>query len=826
MTSFFTKSCAALLICFNGVVFANNVPVTLLSKELYRASVRHIEGGGIGYDQGYTTLEAFFAGDPEYLDVIPFLDLRGHVFDDGRLAANAGIGCRGSVEDVTCGLNFYYDYRNTTKLNYNQVGLGLELLGSCLDFRVNGYLPVGRKNVAPYDLAFAGFVDNFALISQRCQFAMKGADAEVGFHLGRSGFFDFYGAVGPYYYTGELATNVKSTKIMGCKGRLEGRYKDYVTLEVSDSYDRLFHNNFQCQLTFTLPLGRKSRVNTLASSCSCAFVSRMVQPVKREEIIVVGKKRVNTPAIDPTTKEPFFFVFVNNTSHSNGTYESPYPTFALAQANSNPGNIIYVFPGDGTTAGMNAGITLQDDQKFWGSGVSHSLQTSIGELIIPAQSSTSPIITNTDIDTAGNAITLAANNAISGFTISSARNDAIYGTNLQSLDVSSCTIENTTTYMIEASFPDTASLSITNNEFLDNVNGILLTLNGESTLTCSNNTFEGQTSISSIPLEISANNNTFSSNIENNLFHGNTTGSIRFDLNNVVDANINVLNNTFTNNGTGALSTSGSSFVIIATGTTDKCTIVLEDNSFSNNTSSASLYTHTSGQFSTLDVTASANTMSNNGAAIVLATPTTTLTLLATDNTITGCDDNGIAVIGSGSTTTGTITINNNTITDIGNDSNGIAINQDFSQLNLTISNNEISRCEGTGVLSYAPDGIDTLEMNISGNTISDCQNLSSNAAPGLDIEQFTNLQGSVTNNVFSDNTGTAVAIGSALTAPTACLSLTGNNSNTDYLLTNPVDGTFNLTPCNVESLNVGTINTSGTIDLVQSCANPDSCPP
>ena len=59
-----------------------------------------------------------------------------------------------------------------------------------------------------------------------------------------------------------------------------------------------------------------------------AIVSRMVQPVGREEIIVVGKKNQNPPAIDPATGQPYFFVFVNNTSSSDGTYESPYPTLS------------------------------------------------------------------------------------------------------------------------------------------------------------------------------------------------------------------------------------------------------------------------------------------------------------------------------------------------------------------------------------------------------------------------------------------------------------------------------------------------------------------
>ena len=105
---------------------------------------------------------------------------------------------------------------------------------------------------------------------------------------------------------------------------------------------------------------------------------------------------------------------------------------------------------------------------------------------------------------------------------------------------------------------------------MNNVNGIFLTLNGTSTVACSDNTFTGQTSISSIPLEISANSNTFTAHIENNIFNNNTTGSIRFDLNNVVNANISLLNNTMTNNGTGSQASLGSSFVIISNGTTNQ----------------------------------------------------------------------------------------------------------------------------------------------------------------------------------------------------------------------------------------------------------------
>jgi hypothetical protein len=800
------------LVCFASVQLEGTD-----TGPLYRASLRHIECGGIGYKEGYTTLETFFATDPSFWNITPFLDVRGHLFNDGRWAANAGIGLRTQCGNRIWGINTYYDYRNAYRLDANQIGLGLESLGEDFDFRINGYLPIGKKNSNPYDPTFGSFSGNNLLVSQKYHSAMKGANAELGYHLGNSECLDLYVAAGPYYYVGEVA---RST--WGGKARVVGTFNDFLTIEFSDSYDRAFHNNFQGQIGINFTFGPQAKDR----DCNCrSFNRRMLQSVDRQEIIVIDSGRKKTVAIDPSTGLPYFFVFVDNTSSSDGTFESPYHSFAQAQDNSSANNIIYVFPGDGTTTGMDSGIELKANQKLWGSGVSHSILTSQGEIAIPKLSSTSPTITNTNIDTEGNAITLATNNAISGFTITSALNDAIYGADPQSLDVSLCTFKNTGTFAIESAFSGNASVVLKNNQFLDNVNGVYLTFNGTSNFICSNNIFSGQTSVSSAPIEISADSNVLTANIENNVIKDNEAGSIRFGLSNVVDADIKVLNNTITNNGTGSQSSLASSVSILTNGTTGNCSILIKDNNFSGNDSN-SLYLHTSGAFTNLAVTASANTMLNNGgSALVLATPSENLTVLATDNSITHCNDNGIAVIGSGSTAAGNITISNNTITDIGNASNGIVVNQDFTALNLSISNNEINRCEGTGIISYAPTGIESLTLNVSGNTISNCQNLSSNAAAGLDIEQYTNLEGSVINNTFADNTGVNLFIGSTLPTPTTCLNLSGNNS-TDYLLSNPVDGTFNLSPCDVNSANVGTINSSGTITPVQSCPDAAACPP
>jgi len=840
MNTFLANSIAGSLLCFTALAFAENTPTTTDSEDCpsgskhYRASVRHIEGGGIGYDDGYTTLEGFFAPDPQKLAVMPFLDVRGHVFDSGKMAANAGLGFRGILGCRTYGLNAYYDYRNTKRRHYNQIGLGLETLGTLWDIRLNGYLPIGKKISSPYDSEFGAFFGNSLLVSQKHQFAMKGADAEMGFHFGKTRLFDFYAAAGPYYYIGEIGGNT-----WGGKGRIAGMFKEYITLEISNSYDRMFDNNFQCQLTFSLPFGGKSKVKRRCDTSSCkksqTLVTRMVQQVGREEIIVVGKARRNVVATNPLTGAPLVFVFVDNTSKSNGSYESPYHTLAQAEASSKPGDIIYVFPGDGTTTGMASGITLQADQKFWGSGTSHVTLTSQGAITIPAQTTTAPLITNTDINTSGDAITLATNNAISGFTITSARRDATYGVDPQSLEVSFCTIENTTTFAIQASFSGDASVVITNNQFLNNANGVNLTLNGTSTLDISDNTFKNQSSISNAPIEIISNNNVLTAHIENNVIDSNIKGSIYAGITSVLNANFIVVNNTITNNGTGAAGAQfGSSFVINPLGSTSNCSIALENNTFSQNGSSA-LVIDGSGVISNLDITASSNIMSNNGtlsngggSGIVLASPVDVLTLQANNNTITNNYENGIAVINNSAvTTTGNITISNNTIKDIfTNGSNGIAVNQDFSTLTLTILNNTIDNCDGSGVVSYAPTGITSFTFNASGNTITNCQNSASNLGGGIAIDQFSTLYATIENNTLLNNVTSALHIGTTLSSDSVCLKLTGNNSDNAYDLSNGASGTFNLTPCDAATVNTGSINPSGTITYITSCPGGSACPP
>ncbi len=383
------------------------------------ASIRHNEANGIGYKHGYTTLEAFWIYDGYGSGLMPFVDFRGHVFNDGKLAGNLGVGERTLFESInhTFGSYLYYDVRRVGHgLTVNQLSPGLELVGERMEYRINGYFPLGKQKGHEYGFRFDKFSGHDIILKGKQQQAMTGFDAEVGAHIPQSTRHDLYVGAGPYYFKSSDA------QAWGGKVRLLGRYKEYITLEVNYSYDKLFHNVVQGSLAFTLPFGRKlQRCGKCCPQTDNLLLSRAAFAPSRLEIPVVKRVRRSETAINPATGNPWVVWFVNNTSHSAGTFESPFPTLLQAQNASSPDQMIYVFPGDGTTNGMNAGITLQDGQSFFGSGVNQQFATTKGTKTIPAMSSSNPSITNTT----GSVVTVGNGNVVSGFNISVASGNGV-----------------------------------------------------------------------------------------------------------------------------------------------------------------------------------------------------------------------------------------------------------------------------------------------------------------------------------------------------------------------------------------------------------------
>ncbi len=409
-----------------------------------RVEVKHIEARGIGYKQGYTSLQGFF---PILATLnanwVPFFDFRAHIFNDGHPDINAGLGARflDHARSRTWGANLYYDYRKTSRFHYNQVGAGLETLGDLWDFRINGYFPVGTRTSSPYRFKFHRFKGNSLILSNKREFAMTGTNAELGAHVYQRGRLDLYTAFGPYYFKGQNRT------AWGGEGRVALTAWDHCRVQVNASYDTIFKTIVQGEASLFFSWGGKKEIKKRSSSMcsdSSMIVHRALQRVDRQEITVLDTKHEKSKAIDPATGQPYTFYFVNNTSHSQGTFASPFNTLLAAQNASSPNDVIYVFAGDGTDTGMNSGITLQYGQQLLGAGIDQTIATTRGTITVPAQGTGLPLISNANDLTELGVQLVAGNNVLSGLDL-----EDKLGTPIGTIFSGAVTIRNGSNYLIK-----------------------------------------------------------------------------------------------------------------------------------------------------------------------------------------------------------------------------------------------------------------------------------------------------------------------------------------------------------------------------------------
>lgn len=279
-------------------------------------SLGHTEGKGLGYTQGYTSLDLFLAHPRYEYQIIPLVDLRGHVFNKGRFAGNLGVGLRWFNPYRIWGANLFYDSLSTSRTTYHQIGCGFELLNESWDLRINGYIPVGRRKTPIYKLSY-DFSTGF-LAKAREQFSMGGFDAELGYHFKTLYYIDYapqlmdwYIGLGPYFYWGrssatENAFRATRRDAIGGRLRLTALFLTYFKLEAQTTYDRLFKWTGQVTLSLNIPL------DCIWNSCCpdkqielcvpCDFAKRLFQPIIRNEIIVTH--RINRFSTNPLILDP------------------------------------------------------------------------------------------------------------------------------------------------------------------------------------------------------------------------------------------------------------------------------------------------------------------------------------------------------------------------------------------------------------------------------------------------------------------------------------------------------------------------------------------
>jgi hypothetical protein len=401
----------------------------------YNAMARTNQGDDIGHNNGYSTVGLLLGTllDRAIDSGFFFLDLRGHIENNGNIAYNLGGGWRyvdwGASDKGVYGIHAGFDgrryecqaARTCKEETFHWFNLGLERLGDRIDVRGNAYFNAGN-NRKYYGLTAVGFEGNTLQVAKNYAEALWGFDGEVGgrFAFGSDGGFKAYAALGGYHFDAR-----ESKDATGVRARFEIEPVQYVSLGVRGSIDDRFDTSIMGRAT--IKFGQPPRSDRASDVNNRPALARLIEFRERQELIVAddGVSRRERTLTD-ATGAAVPFVHVDNTAPEggNGTYESRYNQLAdINGAGTNPGDIIILYEGDGTTALYDQGAALKANQYLLGQGAfgNYTFAQTPVWFTLPGGR---PTITN--VNPLGDALTLASGVIVDGIDVVGAQRHGFF----------------------------------------------------------------------------------------------------------------------------------------------------------------------------------------------------------------------------------------------------------------------------------------------------------------------------------------------------------------------------------------------------------------
>lgn len=740
-----------------------------------RFSFRSDIGNGPGWAQGFQALNGFVPITFEPGRSLLFLDGRAILTNNGQFTGSAGAGLRYYSPELNrvMGGSFWYDYDNSSTINYDQWGVSLESLGEFFDMRLNAYIPSNNREstLSSHLNGNVTFIqDNIGLGNRRvAQNALRGGDFEIG---GALPFFGDYGArsyVGAYYFQ---APGVEST--VGAKWRSELMVTQDVVLGLAASSDKLFGENFFGSVTIYLPDGRPQRILSRQP-----VQERLYTNIERNYRVNIYRRTINETlrAINPDTGLPYVVHHVDNNvsipGEGDGKVKSPFGSLADAATGA---DIIFVHHNavDGNnnpiTTGYDTGIVLSDNQRLLGQGTEHFFtDLNHGVFTLPGNDGgPQPLITNTNINGLNPpppVVTLANNNEVSGFQIggttpNNPAGNGIFGSGITDFNINRNTIQNADLAgisLVNASGTGTITMNDLANNTLENIS-IINTGAPALTLEISNN--DAQASLAGAVIRGDASDIT--ATITNNNFSNNTNTGFDISAANGGTTVATISSNVFNSNG-------GNGFQ--ASSDAGTMTLTLTDNTASSNTQSGFDLAASNGGTLTIDATDNAinsNTLdglhafADNGTIDFTNFSFNTLNTNGEQGITLDADNGGIltgtfasnslqnnALGGLNSTldngSSSTLTIEDNTV--LGNTGFGLSFSAlNGSLINNTLNNNTIQNNVGPGV-QLASSGSSNVLFAMDNNSVSNNQGIGFDSSITDSVSNIT-----VTNSVFDAN--------------------------------------------------------------------------
>lgn len=419
--------------------FTRQVPFGTLSRVYTQV------GDGVGWNDGQTFFSVFhpFHITP-WVDLV-FVDVRGYAaynnLGDG-LGANLGVGYRRYVQpwNTIFGISAWGDIDGAHNKSYYQAGVSGEIITPVMEYRVNGYIGLGRMtNVLsqgtafnrPFFQQYFAYVNNYKVTENLYQ----GVDAELGGpvpYLGRRG---VNGYVGGYWLTNHAAGSTAGVKLRG-----QIFVHEDVQLGLEYRYDDLFRSSFWGNIMFQFPNSWRDwfRKPFFLPRSPAQHLAQQVQRDYRGHV----KQRTDLTRellLDPTDGSPLIILHVNpDGPPGDGSYEHPFSAGNFA--NRSDANIIRVLPGN---FGLDRTLNLYDNQRLLAANHQHYFyglaNGQLARMVLPGQVvGPNPTITNS---VGADVIRLANNTEVSGFDILGLGRIGIIGDNISDFNINRVNID-------------------------------------------------------------------------------------------------------------------------------------------------------------------------------------------------------------------------------------------------------------------------------------------------------------------------------------------------------------------------------------------------
>jgi len=463
------------------LVAVSLVSVPALAQEPWvsRLAARHSIGDGVGYEDGFTSVDWFLPLLPDGDNDLWFADFRGLVSNDSEFSSNVGSGYRWYTpnQNRIYGFNAYWDTRQFDGFAFNQAGVGFETLGECIDFEANAYTPA-VNDTNHRNLEVLEFAGNDLLIQTIN--ALSGADFLLGYNIPAMHEFHTRVLGGGYYFDSS-----ETADAAGWRVKLETAFRDWLSVSAVAQEDDLFGRNVSVSIELRKPIEHKS--NAISSSMRHMFRShtgghhddtirhRLADPVQRQQQIAltIGTENATDMASAPLT---FIHVVPGVAGTGNGTFEDPYGTITDAMDDLPLAETSIVYTPQGGT--FTEPVTLASGTELRSNGPSQVINSLQGPLTLPFSGSSGDDLTalstviNGDVD-------LKDNTLVHGF--------AITGT-VSGNDVTSATVDTS-----RISQPATDAITLINSTEITLINllidqsgrGIFIENNGGTDLTVS-----------------------------------------------------------------------------------------------------------------------------------------------------------------------------------------------------------------------------------------------------------------------------------------------------------------------------------------------------